>query len=214
MQDESAGIGNSNHLSNLEGLANENTDLIEERVAHDLKDTENLQEIMSWDEFVEAPDSDIPLECHSTETAQDDPSITDNKAYLTSKPEKNHIGEDNADPSEFEFTYEAPSPEDNCQASIKSTENGSIHDLSSSKQPKGCLLIKSSLEMMDVEKLGTGSASISGSTVQLKAISDATLTNDTLWEGTIQLTLSSLINVIAIFKRFVSPMSLLVNACN
>ena len=68
--------------------------------------------------------------------------------------------------------------------------------------------------MMDVEKLGTGSASISGSTVQLKAISDATLTNDTLWEGTIQLTLSSLINVIAIFKRFVSPMSLLVNACN
>ena len=75
-------------------------------------------------------------------------------------------------------------------------------------------MIKSSPEMMDVQKLGTASASISGSPAQLKAISDATLTNDTLWEGTIQLTLSSLINVIAIFKRFVSPMSLLVNACN
>ncbi|PAN23473.1 hypothetical protein PAHAL_4G094800 [Panicum hallii] len=204
VQGGSAGIGNSNLLSNLECLANEKADLIEERVVHDLKYTENIPEIMSWDEFVEAPDSDIPLECHSTETAQADPSITD-KAYLMLKPEKNHIGEDNAGPSEFEFTCEAPSPEDNCQASIKSTENGSIHDLSPSKQPKGCLLIKSSPEMMDVEKLGTGTASISGSTVQLKPISDGTLMNDTLWEGTIQLTLSSLIKVVAIFKSGEKP---------
>ncbi|XP_039843928.1 death-inducer obliterator 1-like isoform X4 [Panicum virgatum] len=204
VQDGSAGIGNSNLLSNSECLANEKADLIKERVVHDLKYTENLPDIMSWDEFVEAPDSDIPLECHSTETAQDDPSITD-KAYLMSKPEKNRIGDDNADPSEFELACEAPSPEDNCWASTKSTENGSIHDLSPSKQPKGCLLIKSSPEMMDVQKLGTASASISGFPAQLKAISDATLTNDTLWEGTIQLTLSSLIKVVAIFKSGEKP---------
>ncbi|RLN13538.1 death-inducer obliterator 1-like [Panicum miliaceum] len=204
VQDGSAGIGNSNLLNNLECLGNEKTDLIEEGVVHDLKYTENLPEIMSWNELVEAPDSDIPLECHSTEIAQDDPSITD-KAYLTLKPEKNHIGEDNADPSEFEFTCEAQSQEDSCRANIKSTKNGSIHDLSQSKQRKGCLSIKSSPEMMDVEKLDTGSASISGSTVQLKAISDAALRNDSLWEGTIQLTLSSLINVVAIFKSGEKP---------
>ncbi|KAK8455891.1 hypothetical protein SEVIR_4G237800v4 [Setaria viridis] len=204
VQDGFSGIGNSNLLSNLECLANGKTDVIQERVVHDLKYTENLPEIMSWGEFVDAPDSDIPLECNSTETAQDDPSFTD-KAYLMLKPEKSLIGEDNADPSVLEFTCDAPSQEDNCQATIKSTENGSIHDLSPAKQPNVCLLIKSSPEKMDAEKLDTGSASIPGSTVQLNAISDAALTNDSLWEGTIQLTLSSLIKVAAIFKSGEKP---------
>ncbi|CAN6207367.1 unnamed protein product [Urochloa humidicola] len=195
VQDGLAGIGNSNLLTNL----NERTD---QGVVHDLKYAENFPEIMSWDEFVEAPDSDVPLECHSTETAEDDPSFTD-KAYLALEPEKNHIAEDKADPSEFEFTCDSPSPEDNRQASIKSTGNGSIHDLSPAKQPEGCLLIKFSPEMMDAEKLDTGSALISGSTLQLKAISDATLANDSLWEGTIQL--SSPIKVVAIFKSGEKP---------
>ncbi|CAN6220917.1 unnamed protein product [Urochloa humidicola] len=197
VQDGLAGIGNINLLSNL----NEKTDLIE-GVGHDLKYAENLPEVMSWDEFVDAPDSDVPLECYSTETAQDDPSFAD-KAYLALESEKNHIAEDKADPSEFEFTCDSPSPQDNRQASIKSTANGSIHDLSPAKQPEGCLLIKSSPEMMDAEKLDTGSASISGSTLQLKAISDAALTNDSLWEGTIQL--SSPIKVVAIFKSGEKP---------
>ncbi|CAN6216435.1 unnamed protein product [Urochloa humidicola] len=196
VQDGLAGIGNSNILSNL----NEKTDLIE-GVVHDLKYAENLPEAMSWDEFVDAPDSDVPLECYSTETAQDDPSFADN-AYLALESEKNHIAEDKANPSEFEFTCDSPSPEDNRQASIKSSANGSIHDLSPAKQPEGCLLIKSP-EMMDAEKLDTGSASISGSTLQLNAISDAALANDSLWEGTIQL--SSPIKVIAIFKSGEKP---------
>ncbi|OEL20356.1 hypothetical protein BAE44_0018628 [Dichanthelium oligosanthes] len=149
-------------MSNLECLANGKTDLTQERVMHDLKYTENLPEIMSLDEFVEAPDSDVPLECHSTETAQDNPSFTD-KAYLTLNSEKSHIGEGNADLSEFEFTCDTPLPEDNY----------------------------------------TGTASISGSTMQL--ISDATLTNDSVWEGTIQLSLSSFRNVVAIFKSGEKP---------
>ncbi|CAL5053564.1 unnamed protein product [Urochloa decumbens] len=197
VQDGPAGIGNSNLLSNL----NEKADLIQ-GVMHDLKYAENLPEIMSWDEFVEAPDSDVPLECHSTETAEDDPSFTD-KAYRALEPEKNHIAEDKANPSEFEFTCDSPSPEDNRQASIKSTENGPIHDLSPAKQPEGCLLIKSSPEMIDAEILNTGSALISGSTLQLKAVSDAALANGCLWEGKIQL--SSPIKVVAIFKSGEKP---------
>jgi len=42
-----------------------------------------------------------------------------------------------------------------------------------------------------------------GCAMQPKAIS--------LWEGTIQLNLSSLINVVAIFKRFVFPMLHVIN---
>ena len=42
-----------------------------------------------------------------------------------------------------------------------------------------------------------------GCAMQLKAIS--------LWEGTIQLNLSSRINVVAIFKRFIFPMLLVIN---
>jgi hypothetical protein len=208
VQDGFAGISNSILLSNSECLANGTTNVVQERVVHDLKYTENLPEIMLWDEFVEAPDSDIPLECNSAETTQDDPSFTD-KAYLMLKPEKSHIGDDNAHPSKLEITCDAPSQEDNCQATINSTENGSILDLSPAKQPNVCLLLKSSPEKRDTEKLDTGSASIPGSTAQLNAISDAALTNDRLWEGTIQLTLSSLIKVAAIFKRFVSPTALL-----
>lgn len=189
VQDGFAGIGNS-------CVANKKTVSIQERVVHDLKYIENLPEVMSLDDFVEAPDSDIPWECHSTETAQDDPNFTE-RSLRTLKPEKNHIGLGNAAPSEFEFTYVAPSPQDNCQASIRSPKNGSIPILSPAKQPKGGLLIKSSPEKMDAELPDTGCA------MQSKAIS--------LWEGTIQLNLSSLINVVAIFKRFVLPMSLVIN---
>ncbi|CAD6339116.1 unnamed protein product [Miscanthus lutarioriparius] len=189
VQDGFAGIGNSSLLSNLECVANKKTAFILEKV-HDMNYTENLPEIMSLDDFVEAPDSDIPLECHSTETAQDDPNFTD-RAFHTLKPEKNHIGEGNAAPSEFEFTFVAPSPRDNCQAGIRSPKNGSIRTLSPAKQPKGSLLIKSSPEKMHSEIPDTGCD------MQSKAIS--------LWEGTIQLNLSSLINVVAIFKSGEKP---------
>ncbi|KAF8687667.1 hypothetical protein HU200_042584 [Digitaria exilis] len=135
VQEGFAGIGNSNLLSNVGCLSIEKNDYIQERVVHDLKYTENLPEIMSLDEFVEAPDSDIPLEFHSTKTAQDDRSCT---------PEKNHIGEDNADPSEVEFMCDTSLPEKHCQASIKSPENGSIDDLSPAKQPKGCFGVRPS----------------------------------------------------------------------
>lgn len=62
-----------------------------------MKYTENLPEIMLLDGFVETPDSVIPSECHSTETAQDA------RAFHTLKPE-NHVGEGIAATSEFEFT--------------------------------------------------------------------------------------------------------------
>ncbi|OQU76651.1 hypothetical protein SORBI_3010G180200 [Sorghum bicolor] len=189
VQDGIAGIGNSSLLSKLECIANKKTAFIQEKV-HDMKYTENLPEIMSLDDFVDAPDSDIPLECHSTETAQDDPNFTD-RAFHTLKPEKNHIGEGNAAPSEFEFTYVAPSPRDNCRAGVRSPKNGPIRILSPAKQPMGGLLIKSSLEKMDAEIPDTGCA------MQSKAIS--------LWEGTIQLNLSSCINVVAIFKSGEKP---------
>jgi hypothetical protein len=47
-----------------------------------MKYTENLPEIMLLNDFVEAPDPDIPSECYSTETAQDA------RAFHTLKPEK------------------------------------------------------------------------------------------------------------------------------
>lgn len=203
VQNGFAGVGNSNLLSNLECLANKQIFCIQERVVHDMKYTENLQEIMSLDEFVEAPDSDIPLGCHSTETAPDDPNFTD-RAFDIFKAETNHIVEDNAAPSEFEFTHAELSPQDNCQAIIRSPKNGSIPNLSRAKQPKGGLLIKYFPEKMDAGTPDTRCCSISGCSMQSKAIS--------LWEGTIQLNLSSLVNVVAIFKRFVSPMLLVANA--
>lgn len=46
MIEQVAGTGNSNLTSNLENPANEKTDLMQELMVGDLKDTENLPPIM------------------------------------------------------------------------------------------------------------------------------------------------------------------------
>ena len=103
-----------------------------------------------------------------------------------------------------------PSPQDNSESKLESPKNGSVSILDPIKQPKGDMSVKSSPEKVDAEKPDTVCGLIPESTMQCKTTPDAALTHDSIWEGTIQLTLSSLTNVVAIFKRFVSSTLLVV----
>uniref|UniRef100_A0A0A9BGB6 Uncharacterized protein n=1 Tax=Arundo donax TaxID=35708 RepID=A0A0A9BGB6_ARUDO len=87
------------------------------------------------------------------------------------KPEKECVTKDKAVPSEFEFTCDAPSSQENCRSKIESSENASIPSLRPAKQRKGDVLIESSPEKVAAENLCThrGSTPIPGSTMQSKA---------------------------------------------
>ncbi|KAL5224321.1 hypothetical protein ABZP36_010960 [Zizania latifolia] len=197
-QDVVVGTGNTNMSSNLDHLANGKTDLMQELMVDDMKDTENLPPIMSLDEFMEVLDSEPLFEDTSPKTVQDDPSSVD-KTRIVLKSENFPKNEDLTSASESQIDPHAPS-QDKCESELESPQNkpGSIS--SPVEQPKGDLLVKSSPEKVDAGKTDTGNGSIPESTTNCQAYPDAVVTHDTVWEGTIKLSLSSLTNVVAIFK--------------
>ncbi|KAG8094643.1 hypothetical protein GUJ93_ZPchr0012g20180 [Zizania palustris] len=199
-QDVVVGIGNTNMSSNLEYLANGKTDLMPELMVDDMNDTENLPPIMSLDEFMEVLDSEPLFEDTSPKTVQDDPSSVD-KTCIVLKSENFPKNEDLSSASESQIDPHAPS-QDKCESELESPQNkpGSIS--SPVEQLKGDLLVKSSPEKVDAGKTDTGNGSIAESITNCQAYPDAVVTHDTIWEGTIKLSLSSasLTNVVAIFK--------------
>ncbi|KAF0903490.1 hypothetical protein E2562_027897 [Oryza meyeriana var. granulata] len=190
---------NNNLPGNLEHLANEKTDLMQELMVDGLKDTVNLPPIMSLNEFMETLDSEPPFKDDSTQNVKDDLSSID-KTDISLKSEDSSKNVDRASASEFPHDPQAPSPQDKCEPKLQSpkSEPGSI--LFPVEQLKGDMLVKSSPEKTDAENTDTGSQSIPKSTMDCQSAPDALLTHDSVWEGTIQLSLSSLTNVVAIFK--------------
>jgi hypothetical protein len=70
-------------------------------------------------------------------------------------------------------------------------------------EPKGDVIVKFPTEKVDAEKPGSVNGSIPESTLQCKITLDVALTYHNIWEGTIHLSLTSLTNIVSIFKRFV-----------
>ncbi|TVU08063.1 hypothetical protein EJB05_41448 [Eragrostis curvula] len=203
-QDEIDGKRNSNLQSNSEeGLANVKDVPMQECMADDLKDKENLSDIMSLDKLTEAHDSQLHYEDHSIETAED--AVT-NKADITLKPEKYGITEDKTAIPESEFTFHTLSPNEKCGSKITSPKHEPFPSLDQAIS-KGDVLINASSEMATAEKLDTGSCGVSvpGGIIQSNTTPDAALAHSILWEGTIRFNLSSLTNVVAVFKSGEKP---------
>lgn len=205
LPDEVGGKGNSDLQSNLEECPeNEKGDTVKKCMLDDLKDTENLPGIMPLARSTEVLDSKLHSEDQSTENAADD---LPNKADIKPKSERFHRTEDKTSLSEFELTCDASSPKEKCGSKIESLDNVSVPSLPPAKH-KGDMLIKTITKRMASEKLDT-----TGNNVHSNATPDATLTHGSLWKGTIQFTLASQSNVVAIFRRFVSPTLLTFNKC-
>uniref|UniRef100_A0ACD5WXZ5 Uncharacterized protein n=1 Tax=Avena sativa TaxID=4498 RepID=A0ACD5WXZ5_AVESA len=199
VQDGVARSCNNNTPNNLEYPANEESDLMQEPIIDDLKVTENLPQIMTLDEFMQILHSEPHSEYQSTGALQNDPSI--DKADKALKSENFPTAKDKSAASDFQFHSNFPSPEDNCESTLESPMNKSVSILDPVEEPKGDVLVKSPPEKVVAEKPDTVNGSIPESTMKCKITSDAALMPcGTLWEGSIQLSLSTLTNMVAIFK--------------
>ncbi|XBI11203.1 hypothetical protein VPH35_138305 [Triticum aestivum] len=196
------GTWNSNTSSNLEYPANEKNDLMLEPMVDDLKVMENLPLIISLDEFMQVLDSGPHSKDQSIGALQDDPNTNKaDKAKSANVP----ITIDKAAVSEFQFHSDVPSQRGYCESKLESPINKSVPVLDPVEEPKGGVLVKSPPEVVDAEKSDTVNVSIPESTMQCKITPDAVLTHDIIWEGTIELSLSSLTNIVAIFKSGKKP---------
>jgi hypothetical protein len=180
----------------------EKSDLMQEPLTDDLKVTENLPQIMTMDEFMQLLHSEPHCEYQSTGALQDD-SRSD-KADKSLKSESFPTAKYKADASDLQFHSNLPSPQDNCEFKLESPMKKSVSVLDPVEEPKGDVLVKSPPEKMVAEKPDTANGSIPESTMYCKITPDAALTHGSIWEGSIQLGLSTLTNIVAIFKRFVS----------
>ncbi|KAM3191881.1 hypothetical protein ACQJBY_069242 [Aegilops geniculata] len=196
------GTWNSNTSGDLEYPANEKNDLMLEPMVDDLKVMENLPLIISLDEFMQVLDSEPHSKDQSIGALQDDPNTNKaDKAKSANVP----ITIDKAAISEFQFHSDVPSQRGYCESKLESPINKPVPVLDPVEEPKGGVLVKSPPEVVDAEKSDTVNVSIPESTMQCKITPDAVLTHDIIWEGTIELSLSSLTNIVAIFKSGKKP---------
>jgi hypothetical protein len=180
----------------------EKSDLMQESMTDDLKVAENLPQIMTMDEFMQLLHSEPHSEYQSTGALQDDPHI--DKADKAFKSEKFPTVKHKATASDFQFHSNLPSLQDNCESKLESPMNKSVSVLDPVEEPKGDVLVKSTPEKVVAEKPDTANGSIPESTMHCKITPDAALKHGSIWEGSIQLGLSTLTNIVAIFRRFVS----------
>ncbi|EMS51629.1 PHD finger protein 3 [Triticum urartu] len=196
------GTWNSNTSCNLEYPENEKNYLMLEPMVDDLKVMENLPLIMSLDEFMQVLDSEPHSKDQSVGALQDDPNTNkDDKA----KSANFLITMDKAAVSEFQFHCDVSSPRSYCESKLESRINKPVPVLDPVEEPKGDVLVKSPTEKVGAEKSDTVNGSIPESTMQCKKTPDAVLTHDIIWEGIIELSLSSITNIVAIFKSGKKP---------
>ncbi|XP_047057875.1 death-inducer obliterator 1-like [Lolium rigidum] len=203
LQDGVAETCNSNTSRNSEYAANEKSVLMQEPMVDDVQVTENLPQIMTLDEFMQVLDSEPHSEDQSTGALQDDPSI--GKADKALKSGSFPIAKDKAAALKFQFHSDLRSPQDNFESKLESTINKSFSIMNTVLEPNRDVTVKSPPEKVDDETPDTVNGSIAESTMQCKITPDAAFTYDSIWEGTIQLSLTSLTNIVAIFKSGEKP---------
>ncbi|KAM0849626.1 hypothetical protein ACQ4PT_053613 [Festuca glaucescens] len=197
VQDGVAGTCNSNTSNNLDYPPNEKSDLMQQLMIDGLKVTENLPQIMTLDEFMQDP------HYQPTGALQDDPCI--DKADKALKSDFFPTAKDKAAASDFLFHSDLPSPQANCESNLESPMNKSVSILGPVEEPKGDVLVISPPEKVVAEKPDTVYGSIPESTMHCKITPDAAVTHVSIWEGSIQLSSSTLTNMVAIFKSGEKP---------
>lgn len=192
---EKAESADPNLSSNLDTLLQEKTDLMHELMVEEIKDTTSLPPIVSLDEFMKALDSEPPFENLSADTLQENPSSS----------EKNLDGSD----SETLHASECSGPKQNAVSDSLVSKSDSSQDglgsrlgLADTSLKDPMQKPKNSHEEMDIKHARTDNNSKSDSVhVQSDTCSaEIALAGDTIWEGVIQLNVSSLATVVGFFR--------------
>ncbi|KAG2656927.1 hypothetical protein PVAP13_1KG121800 [Panicum virgatum] len=198
-QDEDGGTGNNDMSGDLEYIDNEKTDLMQELILDDMKDTENLPPIPSLDEFMQGLDSEPPFVDLSVGTPQEDGNDSE-EPDTTLEPEELPETEDKASASEKSASEsDKPSAQDNSEPKLESPGHAVVPN-SDLTEPRDGELSRSSPGKDEATKKASDSVSNPDSVLNTKA-TNIPMIRESIWEGAIQLTVSSLSNVVAIFKR-------------
>ncbi|TVU33001.1 hypothetical protein EJB05_24772 [Eragrostis curvula] len=203
-QDEDGGTGN-NDLSGgpPDYIDGEKADLMQELILDDTKDPENLPPIPSLDEFMQGLDSEPPFVDLSVGTPQqEDKDLEEPDTALESEelPE----AEDKASaPEKAASELDKPSPEIKSESNLESPghEEGRNSDLTEARE--GDDAIKSSPKKDEVKQINDNV--LNPDSVLPNKAATLPIIRESIWEGAIQLTLSSLTNVVAIFKSGEKP---------
>ncbi|XP_072964284.1 uncharacterized protein [Typha angustifolia] len=176
--------------SNFGALGNEKADLMQELMEDELKDTVSLSPIVSLDEFMEALDSEPPFE-----------NLTvDNSLQVADSGEKNVDSLESEVISASEFSEPEPIPaSDGSKSKIDFS-----HDVLDSKLHLRDTALKDPItivgpDKMDTKKAKTNNDLISDS-AHVQSLPEAVLACDSIWEGVIQLNVSSLATVVGFFR--------------
>uniref|UniRef100_A0ACD5VAZ3 Uncharacterized protein n=1 Tax=Avena sativa TaxID=4498 RepID=A0ACD5VAZ3_AVESA len=202
-QDEDGGTGDNDSSGNVDYIENEKADLIDELMVDDLKDAENLPPIPSLDEFMLGLDSEPPFENLSVGTPQKDLSDSDEPSS-TLESEKLPETEDKL-PAQKNTGSESDVP--SLQGKSESKSESPKHEVGSnlvSDVPHDGQLIKSSPERVESKEPAAANSLNPVSTMN-HMTTTVPMIRESIWEGAIQLSLSSLTNVVAIFKSGEKP---------
>ncbi|KAK8461451.1 hypothetical protein SEVIR_1G039700v4 [Setaria viridis] len=203
-QDEDGRTGNNDMSGDLEYIDNEKADLMQELILDDVKDTENLPPIPSLDEFMQGLDSEPPFVDLSVGTPQEDGNDSE-EPDTTLEPEELPGTEDKAStPEKSASESDKPSAQDNNEPKLESPGHAAVPN-SDLTEPRDGEPSKSSPGKDEATKTATDNVSNPDSILQTKA-TNIPMIRESIWEGAIQLTVSSLSNVFAFFKSGEKPL--------
>ncbi|XP_062218545.1 uncharacterized protein LOC133918608 [Phragmites australis] len=201
-QDEDGGTDNNNLSGDLEYIDNEKADIMQDLILDDMKDAENLPPIPSLDEFMQGLDSEPPFVDLSVGTPQEDGNDCEEPDTTLESKKLPEIEKASA-PEKTTSESDKPSPQVNSKPKLESPEHAAGLNSDLTEPHKG-ELIKSSPGKDGAKKTSTDSVSNPDSMLHSKATT-IPIVRESIWEGAIQLTMSSLTNVVAIFKSGEKP---------
>ncbi|XP_062223729.1 uncharacterized protein LOC133922416 [Phragmites australis] len=201
-QDEDGGTGNNDLSGDLEYIDNEKADLMQELILDDMKD-ENLPPIPSLDEFMQGLDSEPPFVDLSVGTTQEDGNDCEEPDTTLESEELPETEDKASAPEKTASESDKSSPKVNSEHKLESPGHAAGQN-SDFTEPGEGELIKISPGKDEVKQTATDNVSNPDSILHNKATT-IPMIRESIWEGAIQLTMSSLTNVVAIFKSGEKP---------
>lgn len=204
-QDEDGRTCNNDMPGDVEYIDSEKADLMQELILDDMKDTVNLPPIPSLDEFMQGLDSEPPFVDLSVGTPQEDVNDSE-EPDTTMEPEDLPETEDNASaPEKTESESDKSSAQVNSEPKLESPGHTAVPN-SDLTEPRDGELNKSSPSPGKGEAKKTTTDDVSNpDSVHHSQAASIPMIRESIWEGAIQLTVSSLSNVVAIFKSGEKP---------
>ncbi|XP_006648446.2 death-inducer obliterator 1-like [Oryza brachyantha] len=204
-QDEDNVTGDKDLQDDSEYTDNEKSDLMQELMVDDLKDTENLPPIPSLDEFMQGLDSEPPFENLSVGTPEEDSEDRDEADTTVESEEFPEKEVKVSAPEKIGSEAELPSlqDKDKRESKLESPKHEVGSNLGPAELSEG-KLIKSSPDRVDAKQTSAEKMLNHESAIHNKATT-IPIIRESIWEGAIQLTMSSLTNVVAIFKSGEKP---------